>query len=190
MDWKALLGEKESYSLEDITKAVDGMKLIDLNEGGYVSKEKFDKLAATSKQQVGDLTAKMAELEKAGKPDEGMAGQLEELKAQLAKVTEAQTAAEARAVRLEREKVVSSKVTSPKLAKLALIEAESLVNEDTDFDAALAKVLEDPDYTAPADDGTPPVKVKSGEPPKGEPAKEDPALIAFEKALGVDDAKE
>lgn len=186
MDWKALLGEKDSFSIEDIEAATKSLKLVDLSEGGYVAKEKFDKLEAASKQRLGDLTAKVDELEKVAKPDEGVTGQIEEMRKANAALVTRLDASEGKALSLEREKVVAAKVPhSPKLARLAQIEAERLVDDETDFDTALAKVLEDPDYAPPADDkGTPPsARVKSGDQTKGAPAETDGHLAGFERGM-------
>lgn len=175
MDWKAIFGDKESLSLSELEKALEGKKLVDLSEGGYVSKEKFDDEARKAKKVLDEAKAAEAtarkeldELKRKTEGEDGLEGQLKKLADANAELAKRLDAADAAVLRANREKLVATKVSNPKLAKLALIEAEALVSDDLDFAAALDKVIaDDKEYTAPA------ATVKTGDAPKGEPLPDD-----------------
>lgn len=182
MEWATIFGDKEALTQAELEAALKGTKLVDLSTGEYVAKEKFDKEAQKAKEAAKALS----DLEAATKGDGGLEAKVAQLTTALEQTNARLDTSEAARVRLEREKVVGAKVASPKLAKLALIEAEGMVDDDTDFDTALAKVLEDPDY-APADEqeAKPPAIMRTGDPHTSSPAgKPDPLTEAVIAAVG------
>jgi len=182
MEWATIYGDKEALTQAELEAALKGTKLVDLSTGEYVAKEKFDRAEAKAKEAAKALT----ELEAATKGDDGLEAQVAKLTASLGDTNARLEAEAAQRVRLEREKLVGAKVASPKLAKLALIEAEGMVDDNTDFDTALAKVLEDPDYATDEQAATPPVIMRSGDPANGSPkGKPDPLTEAVIAAVGT-----
>ena len=190
-DIKAIFGDKETMTADELSKAVAGLKLVDLSDGEYVAKEKFDKAEADVKKHRDAATAAtkaLDDIKAANASDDSPAKQLEKLQADIESERKAREATEAKLLRKEREVVVASKVASAKLQRTLLMDAEALMDDDTDFDTALAKAIEaDPDY-APKPEGseTQPVRVKTGKVVDGKPVEVDADVAAFAGALGVD----
>lgn len=180
-DFGPIFDGKESVTFDEFKTALGDVKLADLSTGAYVSKGKYDDELAKAAKRVKELE------ESAGKAEDSRT-ELEKLAAELEAVKVSQKEAESKAVRLTREKAVAGKVTNPKLAKLALIEAEALVTDDLDFDAALAKVLaDDPEYTDTTDSGDGnPVIVGTGPKAKaGAVTETDPLMQAVAAKVGM-----
>ena len=183
MEWSDIFGD-EAPTREQFEEKVAGMKLVDLTGGEYVGKGKLD--AAIKARREAEAAAD--EARKALEGDDGLKKEVERLTAELAAKDKAveeatRTAQEAvgKATRAERERMVRDKIADPKLARLALLDAEEMVSDEVDFDAALAKVIaSDPDYSAE------PVKqMKSGEPTKGKPESSiDPLAAAVMAKVG------
>lgn len=187
-DIKALFGEKESLTPDELTEAVKSMKLIDLNEGGYVAKEKFDSEVKKHKDAAKAAADELADLKTATDGDDGLKKQVATLTEEKVALEKRASDAEGKAMRVERAQTVAKQITDARFARLALLDAESLVSDDMDFDAALAKVIEDnPDYIPSEDGGKPAATVKTGEPGKGAPAKPDPLEAAFNKGADAAD---
>jgi hypothetical protein len=167
IDIKALFGDKESLTLDELEAALKGMNLVDLNGGEYVSKAKFEDRQKKLADQVADLESKLAD-KPSGDEGEALTKKLEALTTELETVKGAQTAAEQKAVRLEHEALVAKHVKSPKLARVALMDAEERMDDDTSFEAALDAVLkDDPDYAEKAEDEA---RFKSGTGVQGAPS--------------------
>lgn len=190
IDFAELLPEQESYTLEDITKATKGMKLADVSDGAYIPREKFNKRTDADGERITELEAKVKELESSVDGDEALKKQVDSLKAELEAVStkagEYEKAAEdakSQLTRKEREALAREKVSDPKLARLALLDAEALVTDEMDFDTALDKVIAgDDDYQSAGD--TPRT---SGAPTKGQPEPDEPTLAAFKKGAGLEE---
>jgi len=186
-DFAKLFDGKESLTLEELKEALGDAKLADLATGEYVSKGKYDDAMKAAAKKQAELAAKVEELTQAAEEPKS---QVEKLAAEIEALKKSHEDATQRATRLEREKAVSAKVSDPKLAKLALIEAEALMDDDTDFEAALAKLIEsDPDYTAERETEEPGTRFVTGVPTKGRPSGTpiDEAVKAAEKAAGLSD---
>ena len=176
MDWKELLGEGESFTVEDIEKATAGMKVVDISGGGYIPREKYNARVQKLEAERDTLKAERDELKAAGDGDEGLKRQIAQLEADLAKkdaaIAEASKSAEeakAEANRASRERAVLKRGIDPKVADFVLYKAEQMVSDEVEFDTALDKYLADnPEYaTAPSKD------MVSGKPTKGRPENED-----------------
>ena len=204
LDWDALFGDADSLTLEQFKAKLAGRKVVDLADGDYVGKEKFDAEVKKAKEAAKAAADELADLKAATDGDDGLRKQLDAAvaRADLA-VKERDDALRERdgvTVRLtsaERAARVSEKVPDRRFARLALLDAEALVTDEVDFDTALDKVLADnPDYApAPDEDGKTPIRVDTGAPNPGKPpAKaEDKDLAAFVEGLhipGGDDKKE
>lgn len=190
MDWKELLGEGDSFTIEQIEKAVSGMKLTDLSEGGYVSKDKFDKREKTAKDRIEELEGELKELKDAGEGDEALKARIKTLEADLktakSETEKAEEDAKEKSKALtskEHESAIAKKAghLNEKMQRLVLEDAEKLVSDTVEFDAALAKVLkDDPDY-AEADTNQP--KVGTGPAANEGVDHKDPLIAAIDKAL-------
>lgn len=185
IDWKAIFGDNESMTVEQLESATSGMKLADLATGEYVAKGKLDDAIKAKKA----IETELADLKAATDGDDGLRKQVEALTAKLelaeSKVTEATSKLTSR----ERLDAARAKITDPKLAKLAVIEAESLMDDDTSFEDALTKVIEsDPDYAPKTAEPPAPAKVGTGEPAKGAAATTDPLIAAIERGFGGPEA--
>ena len=192
-DLKAIFGDKDTITLDELTKATAGAKFIDLEDGEYISKVKFTKAETDAKEAKAAATAAKAELETVRAEidgEDGTAGKFKVLEQRLEETEKARAAAETRATRKEREALVAEKVTSPKLRRLLLMDAEALLDDDTDFETALVAAIEaDVDY-APAepaddDDDVAPVLIKTGSHTGGKPPKEDKLIAAINKGFGT-----
>ncbi len=186
IDWKKLFGDADSLTLDEIEKKLAGTKLVDLSEGGYISKEKYDADTGKLKEAATAATKELDDLKAATDGDEGLKKQIATLTEQLE--AEKQNAAEAssKLTKSERMAAVSAKVKDAKLARLAYLDAEALVSDTLDFDAALEKVIaDDPDYTPADDDADPIGRIGTGKPIKGKPDAPDPLADALAKGLGV-----
>ncbi|MDZ4181146.1 MAG: hypothetical protein U1E29_18240 [Coriobacteriia bacterium] len=184
MDWTALFGENDSMTIEQMESATKGMKLVDLSDGGYVGKEKFDKEVERLKALVTDTQKELVDLKAASDGDDGLKKQLATLEAQLEAETARREAAEKQAesavsdkTGLERLTTVSGKVADARFARFVRSEVEALVTDDVDFDTALDKWLADnPDY-APGEGKEPPAKLTTGVATKGAPAEDYKAAV-------------
>jgi hypothetical protein len=189
MDLKALFGDKDSLTLDELVKATASMKLVDLNEGLYVGKDKFEASEAKAKKAkdaADAATAELADVKKAAEGDGGTEAQIKALNERLETESKARQDAESRATRKEREATVSKFVASPKLQRTLLDDAIALMDDGTDFDAAVAKAIAaDPDYAPKVEDdeASKPVRLGMGKAPTGKPADPDVALEAFKKGL-------
>lgn len=186
---KALFDGKESVTAAEFDEATKGMKLVDLKDGGYVAEDKLER-EVKAKQALAD---KVTELEKATGGDEELKAKITKLEEDIATKDKLLGASETKATRIERERIIEAKLADKRFTRFALSEIETLVDDSTTFDEAAAKWLEDnPDYAPKEDDGEgdppkPPVKVGSGNPPKGKPSDVDDAEAAFTEGLGIKD---
>jgi len=188
MDWKALFGDAESLSLEDFEAKVAGKKIVDLSEGGYVAKEKFDAEVKKHKDAATAVTAELTDLKAATDGDDGLKKQVATLTEKLAAETQRAEEAVTKATRSERMEAVRGKASHlpPKLLRTLYDDALALVSDDVDFDTALSKAIEsDPDY-APSDEQPAPARLSSGKPGQGKPDAPDPLAAALGKGLGLD----
>ena len=161
---RKLLGDESEVTDEAVEAAFKGMKFVDLEAGGYVSEEKFKSETKKLRDAAADATKELDDMKTAAEADDSPAKQLEALQKRMDDTEKRATDAEARVTTKEREALVAEKVESPKLRRLLLQDAEALLDDDTDFDAALAKAIEaDPDYTKTEEDPKAPVRVSSGE---------------------------
>lgn len=142
MEWSTVF-DGESYTAEEVIAKLSKMKLADLSSGEFVAKDKLDK--AIEKRKAAEAT--LADYQAKMDGDEGLKSRVEALTAELeASKSEAQKASSA-LTRQQRIEQAMKRTGDPKLAKLAVLEAESLVSDDTDFDDALSQVIEsDPSY--------------------------------------------
>ena len=196
LDWDALFGDADSLTLEQFKAKLAGRKVVDLADGDYVGKEKFDAEVKKAKEAAKAAADELADLKAATDGDDGLRKQLDAAvaRADLA-VKERDDALRERdgvAKRLtsaERAARVSAKVPDRRFARLALLDAEALVTDEVDFDTALDKVLADnPDYApAPDEDGKTPIRVDTGAPNPGKPpsAESDPFLERLESHTGT-----
>ena len=191
LDWAKLFDGKEHLTPDEFKAALKATdwKLVDLNEGEYVGKGKFEDAAKAHKKALKAITDERDKLskqvEESESDDSELAKQVKELTKGLETASKDIKAADAKALKLEREKSVSAKVTDKNFARLAYMDASALVNDDTDFEAALAKVLEDnPDYL-PGEDGDdePAPKIRTGGDTKGKPKQDDKLEAAFEDGI-------
>lgn len=191
IDWKAVFGDKESLTLEELENALKGRKFADLESGEYVSKAKYDERIGKATERITELEG---ELEGAKKAAQGGADETQtaiaKLTSELEAVTKRLTDADSRAGRLEREKAVADKLphVSDKLRRVAMQDAEALVDDETDFTSALARVIEaDPDYAVKAEDA-PPKPWRTGDPVKQPPVTDEAKAAAegFARAAGVE----
>lgn len=185
IDLKAIFGEAESMTQAELEAALDGKKLIDLNDGEYVKKEK---LTAEVKKREGAET-ELQTLKAAATGDENAVAQIKTLTEQLEAANAKAEAAGTKLTRAERLAMVQAKVKNPKLAKVALLEAEEKVTDDIDFDTALEALLKsDPEYTADASkeaDNQKAGTLGTGKPGSGAPGKIDVNLAAYAAGLGI-----
>ena len=195
MDLKALFGDKEALTPDELTEALKATKIVDLGDGGYVAQGKYDADVKKLKETATAATEELTTLKAATDGDDGLKTQLATLTKRLEDAEKAQAEAAAGLTLAERKAAVAKVITSPKLQRLALQDAEALVTDDLDFADALAKVIaDDPDY-APTEEGddkeTPPVRLRAGDAPKGKADAPDELTDAFTAGLGlVADKKE
>ena len=184
IDFKALFGDKESMTADELTEATKALKWVDLADGGYVGKDKFDTETKRLKALADAAEKKAEEAAALVKPDESAEAKMAELTKELEAVNKRLADTDKKAVTLEREKLVAAQVPNPKLAKLALFEAERMTSDDVTFEDALAKLIaDDPEYTAPVEGG---VVVTTGAPVKGKPAEPDVLAEKMAEAMGVE----
>lgn len=188
MEWLKLLGEGDTFTIEQIEKATAGMKLVDVSEGGYIPREKFNERTARDKAAIEKLEADLDALKAAGTGDDALKSQVSKLEAELkakeselSEATQRADEATSKATRAEREKLVREKIADPKLSRLALLDAEAMTSDEVPFEDALAKVIAgDSDYQA-----EPVTKQESGKPTKGTPnASLDPLTAAVLAKVG------
>lgn len=192
MDWKALFGDAEHITLAELEDKLAGKKLVDLSEGGYVAKEKFDAEVKKHKDAAATATKELTDLKAATDGDEGLKQQIatltkerDDLAGKLDKAASDLTAA-------QRKALVDAKGAhlSDKLRRSLMQDAEALVADDLDFEAALAKAMtDDPDYAPPAksdEDDKPATRMSLGDQIKGAGGKVDPDVAAFAESMGVD----
>ena len=126
-DFRSLFGEdgKTTLDFEGFKSAVEskGMKLVDLEKGGYVAKGKYDKLA-------GDFTKYKSD------NDVSKYSDYEEIKAQL---EEYKTKEQMEAL----YKKVKDKDVDDKFVKFVTSEVSNMVTDTKTFDAALTEFLKD-----------------------------------------------
>ena len=191
MDWKELLGEGESFTIEDIEKATAGKKFVDISGGGYIPRDKYNERVKKLEDERDALATERDDLKAAGDGDEGLKKQIAKLETELAKkdasIAEASKSAEeakAEANRATRERSVLKRGIDPKVSDFVLYKAEQMVSDEVEFDTALDKFLADnPEYsTAPSVD-----KI-SGKPTEGKP--DGDALIAAIDSAGWSADKE
>ena len=185
MDWKALFGDAEHLTLDELTAKLEGRKVIDLKEGGYVGQDKLDAEIKARKAAEATATKATDDLTKLTDGDDSPAKQLDALTKRLEAAESAQVESAKALTRKTREAAVAEKLAhlSPKLRRVALQDAEAMLSEDDDdFDAALVKLIaDDPDYAEPEEgDEKPPVRVRTGDAPKGK-ADEDLFLEVLNK---------
>lgn len=189
---------KTTLTPDEVSAAIKGMKLIDLSEGEYVAKEKFETADAKRKAVEADLK----KLKDAGDGDEGLKSQIATLEREKAEaITRAEaaekdlTTASTQVLAAQRADVVREKAghLPAKMQRLLREDAEKLVTDEFDFAAAVDKVVaDDEDYAAPADDGKPTKKVSTGGSTKARESDEDEATAAVDavfdtpKAAGED----
>lgn len=183
--WKEIFGEAESMTLAELEAAISDAKLVDLNDGEYVKKEKLT--AEITKRQ--GIEAELTTLKESATGDDNLKQQISTLTAELEAAKADATDKGAKLTRAERLAMVQAKVKNPKLAKVALLEAEERISDDMDFEGALDALLKaDPEYTADAStdaDNQTAGRTSTGKPGGGAPAKLDPNLAAFKAGLGI-----
>jgi hypothetical protein len=184
MDLKELFGT-DPLTFEQFEEKTKGLKLVDLNEGGYISKEKYTADVKKHKDNADKLTADLNDLKNATDGDDGLKNQVASLTKERDDAVKERDTLAAKFERDARVAKAKEKVSSEKLARLAVLDAENLVGDDMDFDAALDKVIaDDPDYSG-KDEKKPVGKFSTGKETKGEPANPDPNAEAFRKGLGL-----
>lgn len=184
---KALFGDAESMTAEELAAAIekDG-KIVDLKSGEFVRKAKLDEMTA----KRDEVAAALKEAEEKGGDPEGLKAKITDLEGKLSNEVKLREQAESGKAKIERERAVEGKVADKRFTRFVVSEVEALVDENTTFDEALEKWLdENPDYAPKATDddddaGTPPVKLGTGKEPKGKPGKADPLIGAIDKAFG------
>jgi hypothetical protein len=194
---RKLLGEDSDVTDDQISAAFKGTKFYDVNEGGYISQEKVDRLVATQKDRADKAETELTDLKAATDGDDGLKKQVATLTEENGKLKTQLGETSGELTKAQRTALVNEKLShlSPKLRRLAMQDAGELVTDSLDFAAALEKVVaDDPDYAAPAtdeeDDEEEPIvtgKVSTGKAPKGKTTEggDDKAFDAFEAgALG------
>lgn len=173
MDWITVF-DGESYTAEEVVAKLGTMKLANLSEGEYVAKDKLDRALERAKTAESELTASKAQLD----GDEGLKQQVALLTAQLSAASAEAEGAKSTLTRRERTDAALKHTKDAKLAKLLVIEAEALVDDSTDFDEAMAKVIEsDPTYVK--EDAPPTTTVTTGKETSGtSPSTPEAAAIA------------
>lgn len=183
MEWSTVFTEA-TYTAEEVVSKLAEMKLADLSAGEYVAKDKLDKAIEKRKAAEEQLATYQAQMD----GDEGLKSRVAALQAELeATKSEAQKASSA-LTRQQRIEQAMKRTGDPKLAKLAVLEAEGLLTDDTDFDDALSQVIEsDPSYIKTPE--APPAQVTTGKETTGAaPVSPEAAAVAsFAKAAGIAD---
>ena len=174
MDFSTVFTEA-TYTAEEVVAKLNELKLADLSSGEYVAKDKLDKAIEKRKAAEEALATYQAQMD----GDEGLKSRVTSLQAELeAARSEAQKASTA-LTRQQRIEQAMKRTGDPKLAKLAVLEAEGLLNDDTDFDDALSQVIEsDPTYVRQPE----PATVSTGKETVGSaPATQSPLMAAMSK---------
>ena len=181
MDIRTLLPEQDTYTADEVVKAFEGKKLVDLNEGEFVSKAKLE---AALKAKA-DAVAELNDLRSATDGDAGLKAQVELLRAKLDAAEKNASTAAQQLERRERIEALTAKGINPKLAELAVIKAEGKTSDETDFDSALTAIIaDDPDY-APKTEQTPTARISTGTESAGGAPKPKSALMeALSEKLG------
>lgn len=157
--------ELDDEAFESLVEtALKGTKLVDLTDGEYVAKEKFDKEVETRKAAETARDNALKEVD----GDEGLKRQLETVTKERNDALEKLGSTTGELTRAQREKLVAEKLAHvpAKLRRVALLDAEALVTDEVSFDDALAKVIaDDEDYAEPeaSTETKTTVKVKTGE---------------------------
>lgn len=183
MDWTTVF-DGESYTAEEVIGKLGTLKLANLSEGEYVHKDKLDKALERAKTAEAELTATKGQLD----GDEGLKQQVELLTAKLTAAEAEAEGAKTTLTRRERTEAALKHTKDAKLAKLLVIEAEALVDDSTDFDEAMAKVIEsDPTYVK--DDAPPTTTVTTGKETSGASPStpESAAIAAFQLGANLTD---
>lgn len=152
-DYNSFAEKINAYNTANPDKAV---KIGNLAGGAYVDVEKYNKLQT----KASDLTARLEEAQKAG-------GASAQLQADLAKAQKELAEANGKLTDYERRAVVQSAKVSPEFVDYVAYEASKLVDDKTDFKAALTKFMEaNPKYKASTHGvkvGTSPVTKKTSD---------------------------
>lgn len=177
MDWNTVF-DGESYTASEVIAKLSEMKLADLSEGEYVSKAKLDRALERAKSAESDLETYKGQLD----GDEGLKRQVETLTAQLKSVEAEASGAKNALTRAQRIEAALKLTHDAKLAKLAVLEAESMVDDSTDFDEALGKLVEsDPTFVKSEATTT----VSTGKETNGQaPSAVSPLMAALQSKLG------
>jgi hypothetical protein len=187
MDLKALYGDKDSLTIEELQAAIGERKLVDLSEGGYVAKAKYDADTAKATKDARDAKNALDEAKAKTDGDGGLNAQLADLTAKFEAAEKARLEASDKLAKKERLELATSKIGDKKLARLAAIDAEALVSDDLDYAAALDKVIaDDPDYAKNDNDDThkPSIRLRTGTEGGHSTAKVDPEVAGFYAGLG------
>jgi hypothetical protein len=115
--------------------------------------------------------------------DEGLKTQVDILSKKLEDAEHKAASAYSELTRTQRIALAEARTGNDKLARLAVMDAETMVNDDMDFEEALEKVLSsDPDYTAHT---TPTERVSTGTETTGTaPTAVNPLAAALQAKLG------
>ena len=178
MEWSSVF-TAEQYAAADVVAILEGLKLADLSTGEYVHKDKLDKAIAARKAAEETLTTYQQQLD----GDAGLKHQVEALTRDLDSAKAQAATANAALTRTQRIEQAMKVTRDPKLAKLAVLEAEALVDTDTDFDDALQRVVSnDPEFIRTE----PTASVSTGRETAGAPPKaSDPLRAALDAKLGT-----
>lgn len=188
MSLKELLGDAESFTLEDVEAKLKGYTFFENAKGEYLPKAKYDELREAKKAADKELVELKATLE----GDDAPAKRIEALEAKLALAQKDLDTVTGEVTKRDRLDAALVKVGGDrKLARLLVLDAEALMDEDTDFAEAVTKAIDaDPDYK-PSDEEAkePPVKLGTGPAAKKGADGKDPLLAAIDKVF-PDTAKE
>jgi hypothetical protein len=195
---RKLLGDDSDVTDAQIETAFKGTKFYDVNDGGYISQEKVDRLVATQKDRADKAEGELTDLKAATDGDDGLKKQVATLTEENGQLKTKLGETSGELTKAQRTALVNEKLShlSPKLRRLAMQDAGELVTDSLDFAGALEKVVaDDPDYADPdaGDDDEEDAevivtgKVSTGKAPKGKTTEggDDKAFDAFEAgALG------
>lgn len=191
MNLKDLLGDAESFTLDEITEKLKGYTVFENAKGEYLPKAKYDEARTVAKDAQKELVELKATLE----GDDAPAKRIEALEAKLALAQKELEGARGEVSKRDRLDIALGKVGGDKkLARLLVLDAEALMSDDVDFDEAVGKAIEaDPDYAPKADDGDKTVvKVGTGPAAKSGVAGADALTAAIDGVFarpGADTAK-
>ena len=177
MEWSSVF-DGEQYTAAEVIEKLSSLKLADLSAGEYVHKDKLDKAIASRKAAEDTLATYQQQLD----GDAGLKQQVADLTAQLDAAKSQAATASAALTRTQRIEQALKVTRDPKLAKLAVLEAEAIVSEDLDFTEALQQVVDnDPEYIR-----QPTSSVSTGTETTGTaPIATDPLRAALDAALGT-----